>query len=140
MTASLLDDEQEVLFRQIHPSFLQGAELSSIPFAPTSQAFCPTPKDDGFLSVDRASKTSAVESFKLFNANGNSSVAVYGVTVGEFKSEAIPCIDDPLEASKDQAANPAHALADYTHHTSGQQKNKAKRLKQKAINRGRLYP
>lgn len=140
MTTSPLDDEKEVLFRQIHPSFMQGDEVSSIPFTPTSQAFGPTPKDDGFLSVDRSSKTSAAASFKLFNDNGNSSVAVYGVTVGEFSGEAISCTDDPLTVSENQAANPAHALADYTPHSLGQQKNKAKRLKQKAINRGRLHP
>jgi hypothetical protein len=140
VTAIPLDDEQEVLFRQIHPSFMQGDEVSSIPFAPTSQAFAPTAKDGGYLSVDRSSKTSAAESFKLFNGNGSSSAAVYGLTVGEFSVESISCVDDPIEASDGRAANLAHAVADYTPHAAGQQKNKAKRLKQKAIVRGRLHP
>ena len=140
MTAVHLDDKDEVLFRQIHPSFIQDGEVSSQPFVPTSQAFAPTPKDDGFLSVDRSSITSAGESYRLFTSNGHSSSAVYGVTVGEFSDEAIQCIEAPIKATEKQAANEAHALANYNPHTAGQQKTKAKRLKQKAIARGRLHP
>ena len=140
MTAVHLDDNDEILFRQIHPSFIQDGEVSSQPFAPTSQAFAPTPKDDGFLSVDRSSMTSASDSHRLFTSNGHSSSAVYGVTVGEFSAEEIPCIAAPIKASETQAANDAHALANYNPHTPNQQKNKAKRLKQKAIARGRLHP
>ncbi|AUW46857.1 hypothetical protein [Rhizobium leguminosarum] len=140
MTAVHLEDKDEILFRQIHPSFIQDGELSSQPFTPTSQAFAPTPKDEGYLSVDRSSMTSAGDSYRLFTSNGHASSAVYGVTVGEFCEQAIACIQAPIQASENQTANPAHALADYNPHKSGQQKNKAKRLKQRAIARGRLHP
>ncbi len=132
MTIELSDDD-EVLFRQVHPGFMQGD-------APSSQSFMPTPKDDNKLSVDRSALTTAKDSYRLFTGNGFESTAVYGLTVGEFRGQDIPCIEDPLEASDGKAANPAHALADYEAHPPSRQKTKAKRLKQKALARGRLYP
>ena len=132
MTIELSDDE-EVLFRQVHPGFMQDD-------APSSQSFMPTPKDNNKLSVDRSALTTAKDSYELYTGNGFESAAVYGLTVGEFRRQDIPCIEDPLDASDGQAANPAHALADYEAHAPSQQKTKAKRLKRKALARGRLYP
>ena len=128
-----LSDDEEVLFRQVHPRFMQGD-------APSSQSFMPTPKDDNKLSVDRSALTTAKDSHGLYTGNGFESVAVYGLTVGEFREQEIPCIGNPLDASDGIAANPAHALADYEAHAPSRQKTKAKRLKQKALARGRLYP
>lgn len=128
-----LSDDEEVLFRQVHPSFMQGD-------APSSQSFMPTPKDNNKLSVDRSALTTAKDSYGLYTGNGFESAAVYGLTVGEFRGQDIPCIGDPLDASDGKAANPAHALADYEAHAPSRQKTKAKRLKQKALARGRLYP
>lgn len=128
-----LSDGDEVLFRQVHPNFMQGD-------LPSSQSFMPTSKDNNMLSVDRSSLTTAKESCELFRGNGFDSGAVYGVTVGEFREQGIPCIGEPLDATDGQAANPAHAFADYTAHAPSLQKTKAKRLKQKALLRGRLYP
>ena len=128
-----LNDADEVLFRQIHPSFLDNGKPSSQPFAPTA-------KDQEKLSVDRSSLTDAASSFALFTGAGHQSVAVFGLTVGEFGAEGLPCISDPLDAVEREPANPAHAYADYSGHSSSQQKTKAKRLKQKALLRGRLHP
>lgn len=128
-----LTDDAEVLFRQVHPSFIQGSE-------PSSQPFLPTPKDDDKLSVDRASLTTPPEAHALFTSNGRRSAAVYGLSAGEFGAERLPCFFDPLEATVEDPANPAHAYADYSAHGTAQQKNKAKRLKQKALARGRLHP
>ena len=55
-----LTDPGEVLFRQVHPSWIQAGK-------PTSQAFRPTPKDRGLLSVSRSSKTTASAAFELHN-------------------------------------------------------------------------
>lgn len=123
----------EVLFRQVHPSFIHDGE-------PSSQPFLPTAKDDGKLSVDRSTLTSAEASHALFTRNGHRSAAVYGLTVSEFGSEQLDCFPDPLEAAEGQFPNPAHAHADYSPHPVNQHKVKAKRLKQKAVTRGRLYP
>jgi hypothetical protein len=123
--ADQLKNEAEVLFRQVHPSFIYGDE-------PSSQPFQPTPKDDDRLSVDRSSLTTAADAYFLYTSTGRESAAVYGLE--------LPCISDPLEATEREPANPAHAYADYSAHGVSQQKNKAKRLKQKALARGRLHP
>jgi hypothetical protein len=128
-----LADAGEILFRQIHPSFIEKG-------VPSSQPFKPTEKDQNQLSVDRSSLTSADLSHQVYLATGLASVAVYGLTVGEFGAESIECLADPLEEKEDQPENAAHSLADYSSHKSNQQKNIAKRLKLKALARGRLHP
>lgn len=129
-----LTDQEEVLFRQINPSWLEEDGH------PSSQPFRPTPKDNNKLSVDRSALTDAASSFALFTASGLPSVAVYGVSVGEFKAETISCIPDPLQKTDAQAENPAHAYADYSSHGTNKQKNISQRLKRKALERGRLHP
>ena len=133
MTGEPLIDADEVLFRQIHPSFLDNGK-------PSSQPFLPTTKDQDKLSVDRSSLTDAASSYALFTGAGHLSASVYGLTVGEFRVEALACLSDPLAAVGAEPANPAHAYADYSGHSLSQQKAKAKRLKQTALARGCLYP
>ncbi|MCA3264713.1 MAG: hypothetical protein ING19_01480 [Azospirillum sp.] len=125
-------DSTEVMFRQVHPNFIDKGVVSSA-------AFRPTPKDSSKLSVDRSSLVSAELSFKGFKARGWVSAAVYGVSVGEFSAEKIPCLPDPIEASGADPGNGAHAVADYCAHSSSQQQNVAKRLRNKAVARGMLY-
>jgi hypothetical protein len=121
-----LTDANEVLFRQIHPSqFLDGE--------PASSAFIPSSKDENKLSVDRSALTTAQQSYTTYTSNGLASVAVFGVTVGEFSGHQIECLADPL------AENKAHALADYSTHSKSAQKNIGKKLKQQAIQRGCVY-
>ena len=133
MTSQPLCDGDEVLFRQIHPSFYDNSYPSSGPFAPSA-------KDDSKLSVDRSSLTTAAASHALFTGNGFASVAVYGVSVAEFNAESLPCHPDPLRAEGALAANPAHAYADFSAFNPSQSKKIAKRLRNNAVQRGRLYP
>lgn len=128
-----LTNAEEMLFRQIHPKCIHDGE-------PASDRFKPQPNDAGLMSVDRGSLTDAAASHALYISTGNQSAAVYGVSVGEFRSEAVECRDDPLEAIKETPANPAHALADYTPHEEKKWKLISKRLTQKAKARGRLHP
>lgn len=128
-----LTNESEVLFRQIHPSQLEANG------EPWSQCFKPSPKDEGKLSLDRSSKVKAHESFENFIANGFESAAVFGLTVEEFSAESIECVSDPIEKTDSLAANPAHAYADYQHHSQPKQKLIAKRLKAAAVKRGCLH-
>jgi hypothetical protein len=131
--ADRLIDESEILFRQIHPSFVEDGQVSSQPFRPTD-------KDNNKLSVDRSAITDAEKAFVLYTGNGHSSCAVYGLSVGEFKEHELPCVSDPLDAMDGRLANPAHAYADYSQHGANKQKTLAKRLKIKALARGRLHP
>ncbi|MDQ8732407.1 hypothetical protein [Bradyrhizobium sp. LHD-71] len=124
-----LSDHDEVLFRQIHPGFVEDG-------VPSSQPFRPTPKDQNKLSVDRSSAITPEASFTLFQENGGATIAVYGLSVGDFASEAIICHPDPLP----ELNNPAHAIADYSPHKTSQHKTIAKRLKRLAIARGCFHP
>ena len=132
MTRPPLEDNEEVLFRQIHPNFYDGSY-------PGSPQFAPTAKDEGRLSVDRSSNTTAEASHALFTGNGFSSAAVYGVSVGEFGAEKLPCHPDPLEAQDGLAANPAHAYADFSAATASDSRKIAKRLRNVAVKRGCLH-
>lgn len=124
-----LTEMAELLFRQIHPNFIQNGQIGS-------PAFCPTPKDDNKLSVDRSSMTTPQASRQLFVSNGGKSQGVYALSVEEFQQENLTCQADPIEAEDNKLANPAHAIADYSAHSQKEQKNKAKRLKLKAMARG----
>jgi hypothetical protein len=131
---SLLTDYEEVLFRQIHPLQIEKG-------VPHSSQFCPNPKDENKLSVDRSSITSASASFELYQRL-RETAAVYGISVGEFGAEKINCYSDPTEATESSPENSAHALADFTGTTTtrSEMKNLAKRLKHLAIARGKLHP
>lgn len=133
MTTPPIADQDELLFRQIHPNFHDKSH-------PGSPQFAPTPKDEGLLSVDRSTITTAAAAHALFTGNGFQSAAVYGLTVGEFGAESLPCHPDPLPATGELAANPAHAYADFSAFNEKQQKNIAKRLRNVAVKRGRLHP
>jgi hypothetical protein len=129
----LLTDDNEVLYRQIHPDLMDGD-------VPASSNFVPKRSDNNELSLDRSSITSADAAFTLYTGAGYLSVAVYGVAVGEFRAEKISCREDPIALTPSTWANPAHAVADYSAHSPNQQKTIGKRIKQKAIARGKLHP
>lgn len=128
-----LVDGAEVLFRQVHPDLMQDGE-------PASSAFRPKEADENMLSVDRGALTTPQGAFDLFTANGFTSAAVYGVSVGEFETNGIVCEEDPLVVTDQLAANPAHALASFDGHGNNKQKTLAKRIKLAAVARGLLYP
>lgn len=130
--AGNLEEKNEVLFRQIHPSFMEDNE-------PSSDRFRPSVRDQHRLSVDRSALTTAAEAHARFVSGGRKSVAVFGLSVGEFDAENIPCSEDPIPASANEPENPAHALADYAAHELATQKLVAKRLKRLAVARGCLH-
>ncbi len=128
-----IDDSKEVLFRQIHPDFLQNGE-------PASNRFYPQTNDEGNLSIDRGSLTTPEESHKLYTSSGKKAAAVFGLAVGEFGAHDVPVMLDPVDATDEHPQNDAHALAVYTNHSSSKQKLIGKRLKRDAIARGQLHP
>ena len=127
-TDSLLADSDELLFRQVHPSWKKPDGST------TSQAFKPTRKDSGRLSVDRSSKISAQQSFENHQSVGVSS-HVIGVTVGEVSTLGLSSHDDPLPPEK-----PAHAFIDMVDATRSQIEGFAGRLRDLATERGVLHP
>ena len=132
-TAGPISNPDEIMFRQIHPILYEAGAVAS-------SAFMPTDSDQGQLSVDRGSLTTPKASFDLYRENGRQSAAVYGVSVGEFTTEGIPCKPDPLPATENLKANPAHAYADYYGVGTNQRRKKAQRLRTAALRRGILHP
>ena len=127
-----ISNPDEIMLRQVHPELYQAGAVAS-------SAFIPTESDQGQLSVDRESLTTPKASFDLYRENGRESAAVYGVSVGEFTAEGILCKPDPLPATENLKANPAHAYADYNGVGTNQRKKKAQRLRTAALQRGILH-
>lgn len=129
-----LDDDEELLFRQVHPSFVRDGR-------PSSQAFRPTPKDEGKLSVARAALTTAAGAYELHTSElGLSSAGTWAVTVGECHGQGLEVRGDPTTAPPAKVADPAHALVDFSPHSKNQTEAKASRLARTATERGRLHP
>ena len=130
---SALHQDDEVLLRMVHPAFVQDGRV-------TSQVFRPTPKDRHRLSVDRGSLSDAATSWRRFTASGWSACGVMGVTVGECRALDLPAYPDPLPATEEMAANPAHALIDFGDKPSDRAREKAgKALRRVAVERGWLH-
>ncbi len=126
-------NQDTLLLRQVHPSFVQADSISSQAFSITSQVFKPTPKDEGKLSVYNGQKFTAEGSYHHFIAtNPNGSIGVLGVTSNECDTEALPCVEDnnPFDG---------HATIDFNGLSNNQVDKKAKKLKALALNRGWLY-
>jgi hypothetical protein len=130
---TLSDDE--LLFRQVNPGWVRDGRVSS-------QAFRPTPKDAGLLSVDRASLATAESSFLLFTESLRlPSAGTWAVTVHECSAQGLPVIEDPLTCPPEAAANPAHAVISYKGVSSNSQvESKGQKLARCAHARGRLFP
>jgi hypothetical protein len=116
---------ENILFRQIHPSWVIDDNVSS-------QAFKPTPKDDKKLSVYNGNEFSAEESFEHFTKQSLMSAGVLGVTDEEFDKEQLPRIPDD-EAFK------GHVLVDYSACSKNEVEKKAKRIRDIALKRSWLY-
>jgi hypothetical protein len=128
-----LRDPNELLYRQVHPSWVVDGR-------PSSQAFRPTRKDEGKLSVSRGALTTARTSFELYTAALElQSAGVWGVCVGECDDEGLETFSDPLHSPPSKVADPSHAVINFAGVSSSQAEAKAGRLRRKATERGCLY-
>ncbi len=96
-----LTEPTELLHRQVHPQFIVAGRVSS-------QAFRPTPKDRGLLSVARSTLISARDAMDRYTAAGNATAGVMSVSVHECESLGLPAYSDPLPPDDD-----AHAVVDF---------------------------
>jgi hypothetical protein len=132
-------DANEELFRHVGPDWLvEDGE-------PSSQAFLPfRDVDDGCLSVDRSSVTTAAASFALFTGAqpagfGRPASSVWAVTVGEAAALALSTWEDPTAATGTTPPNPAHGVVEFGPKNNSWRKN-ARALKVLAIARGQRHP
>ncbi len=113
------------LLRQIHPSFMADD-------GPGSQAFRPTPKDQGRLSVEDGDRIEAEAAWRRFTEGGLKSAGVLGVQVGECEAEGLPVIADGVPHEE-------HVSIDFSAKSNAERKTISKRLRYHAISRGWLY-
>ncbi len=122
-----LDDPDEFLYRQVHPQWIVDGE-------PSSQAFKPTKKDEGMLSIALGSKTTAEDAFFHHTQVLNlASGGTWAVTVGEGVAVELSSFEHPLENS------PAHGFIDFRDLSRRAMESKAKLLLAKARDRGCVY-
>lgn len=121
-----LDDQGELLLRQVIPIWVQEGR-------PASRAFRPNSNDGGHLSSDRNSMTTPREAYEAYLARQRKSAGVWGLTVGEYANEGLLSYSDPLND------DPAHAVTDFSACTEVEQRRKSKRLHVCALDRGCLY-
>lgn len=123
----------DLLYRQVHPSHAPEG-------VPSSQAFNPTPKDEGRLSVDDGRIVTAERSWNHFTGNlGFSSAGTWAVSFEEIQAaERLVLKKDPLSAPDNPLLdNPAHCLIDFNALPSkGERKRRAQQLAIRAAFRG----
>jgi hypothetical protein len=116
-----------LLHRQVHPAWIQEGRI-------TSQAFRPTSKDAGKLSVYNGDRVDARGAWEHFTRTlGYSSAGGVAVLVGECESVGLAAVEDPLEFF------PEHAIIDFSAFGTGQTRKAAERLRAFAVERGWLY-
>ncbi len=120
-------DEEQTLHRQVHPSWVQEGRI-------TSQAFSPTPKDAGLLSVYDGKQIAAEGSFNHYTTVLKLA-AIGAVSVAESEVTEVG-----LSWRPDPAPFPEHAVIDFTGlPNSGKVRAKAQALAEKARQRGWTY-
>lgn len=119
-----------MLYRQVHPSFIQGDTISTQVF--TSQVFKPTTKDSGLLSVYSGEVFSPEDSHIHYSEDNKKSSGVVAVTKEECKINDLPVIDDNIPFV-------GHCSINYNSLSNGQISKKSKKLKVLAENRGWLF-
>lgn len=134
-----IPSSDEVLIRQVNPAWLDDGE-------PSSQSFYPWRDiDEDCMSVDRGSLTTAADAFVLFTSPRpqgfeQPSAGAWGLTVAEIEADGVSAWEDPVAATAETPANAAHAVVEFAPLTKKQQKSIGRKLKAKAIARGRLHP
>jgi hypothetical protein len=115
-----------LLYRQVHPSWVQLGRV-------TSQAFRPTPKDQKKLSVYDGERITAEKAWQHYTSILRfSSAGVLAVTTNE-------CVSLGLSVAADPTPFPEHARIDFTPFRENEVKSIAKRLKAHADIRGWQY-
>ncbi|MGW6258513.1 hypothetical protein [Streptomyces sp. NPDC055085] len=128
-----ITDSDALVWRQVNPAFIHDGRVSS-------QAFVPTEKDAGELSVNQASLVSAEAAFDHYTRTLEfPSAGVYSLTVGEVAEVPLSVVDD--NAVEDgETRPPGHAFVDFKPITSGKRAKKiAALLRDRSEARGWVY-
>lgn len=119
-------NEDTLLYRQVHPRFIQQNRV-------TSQAFQPSSKDAWLLSVYDGDQIEAEEAWQHYtNALLLQSAGAVAVMVAECNKLQLPVVLDGIPY-------PEHAYIDFSGHGRRARANKAKQLRVLANDRGWQY-
>lgn len=117
---------ETLLYRQIHPSFVEDGKVSS-------QAFRPTKKDNERLSVYDGEQITAQDSWGHYTTVlKKESVGVLAVTLQE-------CTVQELVVTPDPDAFLEHVLVDFSGKSRKQQKAISRNLRDAAVTRDWVY-
>jgi hypothetical protein len=123
-----IDDLNELLFRQPHPKWVDDDGVVS------SQAFRPTDKDNGELSVARESLTTAEKAYIHYvHVLKLESAGTWAISVAEALDVGLRSVGDPI------IGDDAHAFVDFRGLGGKACEKKGKLLKARAQTRGCLY-
>ncbi|WP_194293419.1 hypothetical protein [Actinomadura macrotermitis] len=131
----LIGEVDEFLYRQVHPQFVQDGRV-------TSQAFRPTEKDAGELSISRGSQVSAEEAFIFHTARLQlDSAGSWIVSVDEVGKIGLRAVDDQHAPTRPDPCPPGHGYIDFRSlQTQNALKKAASKLRDAAEVRGRAFP
>lgn len=119
-------NDDTLLYRQVHPDWIQDGRA-------TSQTFRPTPKDEQRLSIHDGDRISAADAWRQYTNQGLESHGVIAVTKGECDLFKLAVLPNPLPGS------PEHMLIDFTGKSGNQTKRIARRLTRIANDRGWIF-
>lgn len=127
----LISGDEELLFRQVNPAFIQKSRI-------TSAAFKPTKKDNDELSVSRETLSTAEEAY-LYHTDklGLKSDGSWATSIAECSQLNMKPYSDPRTEIPE---NNAHAFIDFQGMSNGQKELKAGKLRDFAVERGKLHP
>ena len=124
----------ELLHRQVNPNFVKAGRI-------TSEAFQPTKKDKGLLSVNRGKMRSAEEAHRTFVARGWSSWGTLTVAVSEVVAVQLTALEAPLDVGQDPEDlfdDVTHAVIDFRSLNDNKKhiEKRARTLRDNAVRRG----
>lgn len=133
-----LDDQDEVLYRQVHPDFAKGEVVSKT-------AFLPTKAEDLMLSTLRG-HVGPESAYDRWRAQKGETVGSYGITVAEVDGTqikdansddvfALYAVDDAATQGDDHASVVFTTLP-----SKGKREQAARKLRDHAVARGCLHP
>ena len=130
---NVIVNSDEILMRQIHPTFIQDGRI-------TSSVFEPMKKDKGHLSCTAKSKITEEEAYRIYTKIKNlTSCGIARLSVHEINSIGLlayfsPSNDGPTpDADK---FDKAHSHIDFSQLSKSQAKTEAKKLADKARIKG----
>lgn len=119
-------NEETLLYRQIHPTFIQKGTI-------TSQAFVPTPKDESKLSCYNGGLITAEKSYRHYTEELlQVSAGVMGITANE-------CRAVQLKSVADGEPFPEHAHIPFDGLSNGETRKAGQKLRDYALQRGWLF-